>query len=284
MVGESLEKSKSARAGKTGVVLMSSIYRALNEFKAFRSREDRVVVASHEKGRFRVAKWLHGSGPVLLAEHRASPSFEQYLIYPSFSTMCRVQGLIDYLRSRGWGIPRIKLYDCTFRVIAKAGGKTYLADTVVFTRDPVSGVTGICGVEVGIDSHQRLGVFQRFSDMADMLLDAREVIDVLREVSERGVDRILGKPTSYHIDKLSRLVAHCEEKYGEIGARYGLAYGFVYAGKLREADAEASRLFRRVEDVYMYALRLYSELQPQLQGGRVQGEARAVVPVAQEKA
>jgi len=253
---------------------MSSVYRALEAFKPYRSKEDRVVVESHEKGRFRVAKWLHGSGPVLLAEHRASPSFEQYLIYPSLSTMCRVQGLIDYLRSRGWGIPRVRLYDSTFRVIAKAGGRTYLADTMVFTRDPVSGlVTGIYGVEVIID-HQRLGVLQRFSDIADMLLDAREVIDMLLEASERGVDRILGK--------LSSLVAQCEEKYGEIGARSGLAYGFVYAGKLREADAEVSRLFRQVEDVYTYALRLYSELQPRLQGGRVQGEARAVVPVAQE--
>jgi hypothetical protein len=261
---------------------MSSVYHSLEAFKPYRSKEDRVVVESHEKGRFRVAKWLHGSGPVLLAEHRASPSFEQYLIYPSLSTMCRVQGLINYLRSRGWGIPRVRLYDSTFRVIAKAGGRTYLADTMVFTRDPVSGlVAGIYGVEVIID-HQRLGVFQRFSDIADMLLDAREVIDVLLEASERGVDRILGKPTSHHIGKLSSLVAHCEEKYGEIGARYGLAYGFVYAGKVPEAEAEASRLFRQVEDVYTYALRLYSELQPRLQGGRVQGEARAVVPATQE--
>jgi hypothetical protein len=258
---------------------MSSIYRALNEFKAFRSREDRVVVASHEKGRFRVAKWLHGSGPVLLAEHRASPSFEQYLIYPSLSTMCRVQGLIDYLRSRGWDIPRIKLYDCTFRVIAKAGGKTYLADTVVLTREPNSGIVkGVYGVEVKLDGHRpALRVFQKFSDIADMILDARDVIGLLREASERGVKSIFGKPVSYHIDRLSRLVAQCEEKYEVLGTRFGLAYGFVFADRVREADAEVSRLFRRVDAVYTYALRLYFELQ----GDRVQEDAQEVVPVAQ---
>ena len=253
---------------------MSSVYRALNEFKPYRSKRDRVAVEIHENGHFRVAKWLHGSGSetILLAEHRALHTFEQYLIYPVSWLADRVEDLFGYLRSRGWSIPRVKLNDSTVVAIAEVGRRAYLADMMVFIRDNDSGlVKSIYGVEVILenpDSGPR--VFQKFSDTADMILDAKDVIDMLQEAQEKGVKRIFGKPVPYHIDKLSRLVAKCEEKYEELGTKYGLAYGFVYKDKLREADSEVMRFFHEVDDVYTYALRLYFELQPQLQVAQVQ--------------
>jgi len=269
---------------------MSSVYRALNEFKPYRSKRDRVVVESHENGHFRVAKWLHstGSETILLAEHRALHTFEQYLVYPVSWLADRIEGLFGYLRSRGWSIPRIKLNDSTILSIVEVDRRAYLADMMVFIRDNGSGlVKTIYGVEVILenpdnpDSGPR--VFKKFSDIADMILDAKDVIDMLKEAKEKGVKRIFGKPVPYHIDKLSRLVAKCEAKYEVLGTRYGLAYGFVFAEKLREADSEVMKFFHEVDNVYTYALNLYFEIQSLTQGAQVQ-ETQAMVPVAQEKA
>ncbi|MCI4409775.1 MAG: hypothetical protein JHC26_11840 [Thermofilum sp.] len=269
---------------------MSSVYHALYEFKPYRSKKDKVIIEHLENGHFMVARWLHGSGSetILLAEHRASLTFEQYLIYPVSWLADRIEGLFGFLRSRGWSIPRVKFSDSTIIPIAEVGRRTYLANMMVFTRDNDSGlVKSIYGVEVILenpdnpDSGPR--VFQKFSDVADMILDANDVIDTLKEAREKGVKRVFGKPVPYHIDKLSRLVAWCEAKYEEIGTKYGLAYGFVYAEKLREADSEVMRFFREVDNVYTYALNLYFELQSQLQGGNAQENAQAKVPVAQAK-
>jgi hypothetical protein len=270
---------------------MSSVYRALDEFKPYRSKRDRVAVEIHENGHFRVAKWLHGSGSetILLAEHRALYTFEQYLVYPVSWLADRVEGLFGFLHSRGWSIPRIKINDSTIIPIAEVGRQAYLAHMMVFIRGNVSGlVKGILGIEVipenpdNPDSGPR--VFKKFSDVADMILDAKDVIDMLKEAKEKGVKRIFGKPVPYHIDKLTRLVAKCEEKYEELGTKYGLAYGFVYAEKLREADSEVMRFFHEVDNVYTYALNLYFELQPQLQGDNTRENAQTKVPVAQAKA
>jgi len=270
---------------------MSSVYHALNEFKPYRSKKDKVVIEHLENGHFRVARWLHGSGSetILLAEHRALHTFEQYLIYPSSWLADRIEGLFGFLRSRGWSIPRVKFNDSTIIPIAEVGRRTYLVDMMVFTRDNESGlVKSFLGIEVitenpdNPDSGPR--VFQKFSDVADMILDAKDVIDMLKEAREKGIKRVFGKPVSYHIDKLSRLVAKCEAKYEMLGTKYGLAYGFVYAEKLREADSEVMRFFHEVDDVYSYALNLYFELESLAQGSQAQENAQAKVPVAQVKA